>query len=130
MSQFLLEDLQISGSFTQEEAKDLTDVLSAGKLPASAKVVQADVVGPSLGQESISAGLWSFFIAFLIIVVYIIFYYGGAGVYAIIAMIFNLFYLFGIMDSINATLTLPWYCRYCINHGNCGRHKRNHLRKN
>ena len=98
---------QISGSFTQEEAKDLTDVLSAGKLPASAKVVQADVVGPSLGQESISAGLWSFFIAFLIIVAYIIFYYGGAGVYAIIAMIFNLFYLFGIMDSINATLTLP-----------------------
>ena len=98
---------QISGNFTQEEAKELTDVLSAGKLPASAKVVQADVVGPSLGQESISAGLWSFFIAFLIIVAYIIFYYGGAGVYAIIAMIFNLFYLFGIMDSINATLTLP-----------------------
>lgn len=98
---------QISGNFTQEEAKDLTDVLSAGKLPASAKVVQADVVGPSLGQESINAGLMSFFIAFLIIVVYIIFYYGGAGVYAIIAMIFNLFYLFGIMDSINATLTLP-----------------------
>lgn len=98
---------QISGNFTQEEAKELTDVLSAGKLPASAKVVQADVVGPSLGQESINAGLMSFVIAFLIIVVYIIFYYGGAGVYAIIAMIFNLFYLFGIMDSINATLTLP-----------------------
>jgi SecD/SecF fusion protein len=98
---------QISGNFTQEEAKDLTDVLGAGKLPASAKVVQSDVVGPSLGQESINAGLMSFGIAFLIIVVYIIFYYGGAGVYAIIAMIFNLFYLFGIMDSINATLTLP-----------------------
>ena len=98
---------QISGNFTQEEAKDLTDVLGAGKLPASAKVVQAEVVGPSLGQESINAGLMSFCIAFLIIVVYIIFYYGGAGVYAIIAMIFNLFYLFGIMDSINATLTLP-----------------------
>lgn len=98
---------QISGNFTQEEAKDLTDVLGAGKLPASAKVVQSDVVGPSLGQESIDSGLMSFFIAFLIIVAYIIFYYGGAGVYAIIAMIFNLFYLFGIMDSINATLTLP-----------------------
>lgn len=98
---------QISGNFTPEEAKELTDVLSAGKLPASAKVVQADVVGPSLGEESINAGLSSFLIAFLIIVVYIIFYYGGAGVYAIIAMIFNLFYLFGIMDSINATLTLP-----------------------
>lgn len=98
---------QISGNFTQEEAKDLTDVLGAGKLPASAKVVQSDVVGPSLGQESINAGLMSFGIAFLIIVFYIIFYYGGAGVYAIIAMVFNLFYLFGIMDSINATLTLP-----------------------
>ena len=65
MSQIPSGRSQISGSFTQEEAKDLTDVLSAGKLPASAKVVQADVVGPSLGQESISAGLWSFFYCIL-----------------------------------------------------------------
>lgn len=98
---------RISGNFTQQEAQDLVDVLGAGKLPASAKVVQADVVGPSLGQQSIDAGIWSFIIAFLLIIVYIIFYYGGAGIYAVIAMIINLFYIFGIMDSVDATLTLP-----------------------
>lgn len=98
---------QISGNFSQEEAKELVDVLGAGKLPAGAKVVQATVVGPSLGQESINAGMISFGIAFLLIIVYIIFYYGGAGVYAVIAMIINLFYIFGIMDSVDATLTLP-----------------------
>ena len=98
---------QISGNFSQEEAQDLVNVLGAGKLPASAKVVQADVVGPSLGQESIDAGMLSFLIAFLVIVAYIIFYYGGAGVYAVIAMVINLFYIFGIMDSVDATLTLP-----------------------
>ncbi|WES98076.1 protein translocase subunit SecD [Chryseobacterium arthrosphaerae] len=98
---------QISGNFSQEEAKELVDVLGAGKLPAGAKVVQATQVGPSLGQESINAGMISFAIAFLIIIVYIIFYYGGAGVYAVIAMIINLFYIFGIMDSGDFTLTLP-----------------------
>lgn len=98
---------QISGNFSQEEAKELVDVLGAGKLPAGAKVVQATQVGPSLGQESIDAGMISFAIAFLIIIVYIIFYYGGAGVYAVIAMIINLFYIFGIMDSGDFTLTLP-----------------------
>ncbi|QOW10221.1 protein translocase subunit SecD [Kaistella flava (ex Peng et al. 2021)] len=98
---------QISGNFSQEEAQDLVNVLGAGKLPASAKIVQADVVGPSLGQQSIDAGMLSFLIAFLVIVCYIIFYYGGAGVYAVIAMVINLFYIFGIMDSVDATLTLP-----------------------
>lgn len=98
---------QISGSFTQEEAKDLVDVLSAGKLPAGAKIVQADVVGPSLGEKSIDDGMISFGVAFLVIVAYMIFYYGGAGIYAVIAMIINLFYIFGIVDSIDATLTLP-----------------------
>lgn len=98
---------QISGNFSQQEAQDLVDVLGAGKLPASAKIVQADVVGPSLGAESINAGMLSFIIAFLVVVAYIIFYYGGAGVYAVIAMIINLFYIFGIMDSVDATLTLP-----------------------
>ena len=98
---------QISGNFTQEEAQDLVNVLGAGKLPAGAKVVQADVVGPSLGQDSISAGLMSFIVAFAVMIIYIIFYYGGAGVYAVIAMIINLFYIFGIMDSGDFTLTLP-----------------------
>lgn len=98
---------QISGNFTEEEATDLVNVLGTGKLPASAKIVQADVVGPSLGQESITAGLWSFVAAFCIIIAYMVIYYGGAGIYAVIAMVFNLFFLFGIMDSMDATLTLP-----------------------
>lgn len=98
---------KISGNFSQEEAQDLVNVLGAGKLPAGAKVVQAEVVGPSLGAASVSAGMWSFIIAFIIIILYMIFYYGGAGIFAVIAMIINLFYLFGILDSISATLTLP-----------------------
>lgn len=98
---------QISGNFSQEEAQDLVNILGAGKLPAGAKVVQADVVGPSLGQQSIHDGLTSFAIAFALIIIYIIFYYGGAGVYAVIAMMINLFYIFGIMDSGDFTLTLP-----------------------
>ncbi|MBS1550124.1 MAG: protein translocase subunit SecD [Bacteroidetes bacterium] len=98
---------QISGNFTQDEAQDLVNVLGAGRLPAGAKVVQADVVGPSLGEQSIQDGLMSFAIAFALIIAYIIFYYGGAGVYAVIAMIINLFYIFGIMDSGDFTLTLP-----------------------
>lgn len=98
---------QISGSFSQEEAQDLVNVLGAGKLPAGAKVVQADVVGPSLGQQAIDSGLMSFLVAFVVMIVYIIFYYGGAGIYAVIAMIINLFYIFGIMDSGDFTLTLP-----------------------
>ncbi|MFC6268075.1 protein translocase subunit SecD [Frigoriflavimonas asaccharolytica] len=98
---------QISGNFTQEEAQDLVSVLGAGKLPAGAKVVQAEVVGPSLGAESVNAGMYSFIVAFIIIILYMIFYYGGAGIFAVIAMIINLFFLFGILDSINATLTLP-----------------------
>lgn len=98
---------QISGSFSQEEAQDLVNVLGAGKLPAGAKVVQADVVGPSLGQQAIDSGLMSFLVAFVVMIIYIIFYYGGAGIYAVIAMIINLFYIFGIMDSGDFTLTLP-----------------------
>ena len=98
---------QISGNFTQDEAQDLVNVLGAGRLPAGAKVVQADVVGPSLGEQSIHDGLMSFGIAFALIIAYIIFYYGGAGIFAVIAMVINLFYIFGIMDSGDFTLTLP-----------------------
>jgi SecD/SecF fusion protein len=98
---------QISGNFTQDEAQDLVNVLGAGRLPAGAKVVQADQVGPSLGEQSIHDGLMSFGIAFALIIAYIIFYYGGAGIFAVIAMVINLFYIFGIMDSGDFTLTLP-----------------------
>ncbi|PIE50965.1 MAG: protein translocase subunit SecDF [Flavobacteriales bacterium] len=98
---------QISGNFSLKEAEDLVNVLGAGKLPAGAKIVQSDVVGPSLGAASVKAGMYSFLIAFALIILYMIFYYGGAGVYAVIAMVLNMFFLFGILDSINATLTLP-----------------------
>lgn len=98
---------QISGNFSQEEAQDLVNVLGAGKLPAGAKIVQAEVVGPSLGVASIQSGMYSFIIAFFVIIAYMIFYYGGAGIFAVIAMVINLFYIFGIMDSVDATLTLP-----------------------
>jgi SecD/SecF fusion protein len=96
---------QISGNFSQEEAKELVDVLGAGKLPAGAKVVQATQVGPSL--DRVYQQVMISFYCILIIIVYIIFYYGGAGVYAVIAMVINLFYIFGIMDSGDFTLTLP-----------------------
>lgn len=98
---------QISGQFSQQEAQDLVNVLGAGKLPAGAKIVQAEVVGPSLGAESVKAGFYSFLIAFAVMIVYMLLYYGGAGIYAIIALLINLFYLMGIMDSVDATLTLP-----------------------
>lgn len=98
---------QISGDFTSQEAQELVNALGAGRLPAGAKLVQSEEVGPSLGAESIQSGIISFIVAFFIIIAYIIFYYGGAGVYAVIAMIINLFYIFGIMDSVDATLTLP-----------------------
>ncbi len=97
----------ISGSYSQTEAKDLVDVLNSGKLSASSKIVQAEVVGPSLGEESIQSGLLSFVAAFIIIMIWVIFYYGGAGIYAVICMTINLFFVVGIMDSIGATLTLP-----------------------
>lgn len=98
---------RITGNFTIEEAQDLANVLRAGKLPASADVVQSEVVGPSLGQEAIDSGFMSFLIAGLIIILWIIFYYGRAGFYANIALIANLIFIFGILASMGAVLTLP-----------------------
>ncbi len=97
----------ISGNFTTQEADDLANVLNSGKMPAPAKIVQEDVVGPSLGQESINAGMASFLIAFVLILGYMIFFYSGAGVIANVALIANLFLLFGVLASFKAVLTLP-----------------------
>ena len=97
----------ISGDFTMNEAKDLASVLSAGSLPASAKIIQADVVGPSLGKEAINAGIISFLIALACVFVYMILFYHGAGVIAVVALIANLLFLFGILVSFGAVLTLP-----------------------
>jgi SecD/SecF fusion protein len=98
---------QISGDFTIEEAQDLATVLRAGKLPAKAEIIQSDVIGPSLGQEAIDSGLLSFGIALLLVLVWMIFYYGRAGAYADIALLVNILFIFGALASLKAVLTLP-----------------------
>ena len=98
---------EISGHFTFEEATDLANVLKSGKLPAPATILQEQVVGPSLGQESINAGLISFLIAFVLVLLYMLFFYRGAGVAACIALICNVVFLLGALISIGAVLTLP-----------------------
>lgn len=98
---------QISGNFTIQEAQDLANILKAGKLPAPARIVQADVVGPSLGQESIRAGLYSFILALIVVLGYMIFYYNIGGVVANIALLVNMFFVFGVLASLGAVLTLP-----------------------
>ena len=98
---------EISGHFDVEEATDLTNVLKSGKLPAPATIVQEQVVGPSLGAESIRAGLISFIIAFLLVLVYMIFFYQGAGLAADVALLTNVVLLFGTLASFGAVLTLP-----------------------
>ena len=95
------------GSMTIEEAQDISTVLKAGKLPAAARIIQAEVVGPSLGQESIDQSTQSFMLAILLVLVWMIVYYGRAGVYANIALLVNILFLFGILASFNAVLTLP-----------------------
>ena len=98
---------EITGNFDVEEATDLANVLNSGKLPAPAKIIQEQVVGPTLGSESIRAGLISFVIAFLLVLVYMIFFYSGAGFVADIALLCNVLLLFGTLVSFGAVLTLP-----------------------
>ncbi len=98
---------QITGNFTLEEAKDLANILKAGKLPASARIVEEAIVGPSLGQEAIDSGMMSFIIAFCLVLIYMAFYYNKAGLVADIALFTNIFFLFGVLASLGAVLTLP-----------------------
>ncbi|MBO4566036.1 MAG: protein translocase subunit SecDF [Bacteroidales bacterium] len=98
---------EISGNFDMEEATDLTNVLKSGKLPAPATIVQEQVVGPSLGAESIRAGLLSFIIAFVLVLLYMILFYKGAGLVADAALLTNVLLLFGTLASFGAVLTLP-----------------------
>lgn len=97
----------ISGGFTIEEAQDLANALKSGKLPASARIIQSDIVGPSLGQESINSSIIAFVIALLLVLVWMIFYYGKAGVLADIALVINILFIFGVLVSFGAVLTLP-----------------------
>ena len=98
---------QITGNFSQEESKDLANILRAGKLDAPARIIQADVVGPSLGKEAISDSINSFAIALLLVLIYMYFYYSGAGMVANVALLVNMFFIFGVLASLRAVLTLP-----------------------
>ena len=99
---------QITGNFTVEEAKDLANVLKSGKMPAPARIVQEDVVGPSLGEAAIHSGMISFIIAFALVLLYMVLYYGTIpGLIADGALLLNMFFIFGILASFKAVLTLP-----------------------
>lgn len=98
---------EISGSFTLNEAVDLANVLRAGKLPASADIVQAEEVGPSLGQEAIDSGMKSFLIALAFVLLWMIFYYGKSGLFSNVALLLNILLIFGILSGLGAVLTLP-----------------------
>ncbi len=98
---------EISGSFTLNEAVDLANVLRAGKLPASADIVQAEEVGPSLGQEAIDSGMKSFLIALTFVLLWMIFYYGKSGLFSNVALLFNILLILGVLSGLGAVLTLP-----------------------
>jgi len=98
---------EISGTFTLNEAIDLANVLRAGKLPASAEIIQSEIVGPSLGQEAIESGVYSFLIALVLVLIWMVFYYGSSGIYADIALVLNILLIFGILAGLGAVLTLP-----------------------
>nr|WP_321237352.1 protein translocase subunit SecDF [uncultured Psychroserpens sp.] len=98
---------EISGNFTVKEAEDLANVLRAGKLPARAEIIQADQVGPSLGKEAIESGTKSFLIALSLVLIWMILYYGKAGIFADIALLLNILLIFGVLSGLGAVLTLP-----------------------
>ncbi|MDA9294251.1 protein translocase subunit SecDF [Flavobacteriaceae bacterium] len=98
---------EITGTFTLNEAIDLANVLRAGKLPASAEIIQSEIVGPSLGKEAIQSGIYSFGIALIIVLLWMIFYYGSSGIYADVALALNILLIFGILAGLGAVLTLP-----------------------
>ena len=97
----------ISGHFSQEEAKDLSNILKSGKLQAPALIIEEQVVGPSLGQQAVTHGMTSFIFAFILILIYMVFFYKTAGYIADLALLANIFLIFGVLASLHAVLTLP-----------------------
>ena len=95
------------GGMTIEEAQDLANILKAGKLPAPARILEEQVVGPSLGKEAVQKGMWSMVFAFILVLVYMVFFYKRAGVVADIALLVNVFFLFGVLACLGSVLTLP-----------------------
>ena len=99
---------QITGNFTIEDTKDLANTLNSGKMPAPTRIVQEEVVGPSLGAQSIQQGVISFIVAFVLLMIYMILLYGFIpGILSDIALLFNLFFTLGILTSFQAALTMP-----------------------
>ena len=99
---------QITGNFTIEDTKDLANTLNSGKMPAPTRIVQEEVVGPSLGAQSIQQGIISFIVAFVLLMIYMIMLYGFIpGILSDIALLFNLFFTLGILTSFQAALTMP-----------------------
>lgn len=96
----------IAGGFSIEEAQDLANALKSGKLPASARIIQSNVVGPSLGQEAINSSAIAFLIALALVLIWMLFYYGKAGIFADIALIVNIIFIFGVLTAFGAVLTL------------------------
>ena len=95
------------GGMTIEEAQDLANILKAGKLPAPARILEEQVVGPSLGKEAVQKGMWSMVFAFILVLLYMVFFYNKAGVVADIALLVNVFFLFGVLACLGSVLTLP-----------------------
>lgn len=100
-------DSRISGNFSIQEGQDLANILQIGKLPASTSIIQESLIGPSLGQENINKSMISLVASLIIILIFMIFYYSGGGIVAIIALVANLFFIFGALSSIGTVLTLP-----------------------
>jgi SecD/SecF fusion protein len=98
---------QITGNFTVEEGQDLANILRAGSLPAPARIVEEAIVGPSLGREAINAGFISFILAFVLLLIFMPLYYSKAGLVANLVLVANVFFLFGVLASLGAVLTLP-----------------------
>ncbi|MCG8326592.1 MAG: protein translocase subunit SecDF [Chitinophagales bacterium] len=103
----LTGDSQITGSFSIQEGKDLANILQIGKLPAETRIIQESLVGPTLGQDNINRSTRALTIGFLIVLAFMIFYYGGGGIVSIIALILNIFFIFGALASYGTVLTLP-----------------------
>ena len=97
----------ISGNFTIDEAQDLANALKSGKLPAAARIIESEVVGASLGQEAVDSSTISFAIALIIVLLWMLFYYGKAGIFSDIALALNILFIFGVLTAFGAVLTLP-----------------------
>ncbi|WP_121810758.1 protein translocase subunit SecDF [Mucilaginibacter kameinonensis] len=97
----------ISGNFTIDDTRDLANVLKAGRLPAPAHIVSESIVGPSLGQEAITAGITSSVLGLVVVLIFMIAYYNRAGTVAVVAVVINIFFLMGVLTSLGAVLTVP-----------------------